>query len=64
MLVMQSRSLHCTETALPKVQNDILSALNEGSAIILLMLYITAAFDTIDQSILLSRLHGMYGIRG
>ena len=45
-------------------RNDVLSALNEGSAIVLLMLDLSAAFDTIDHQILLSRLHDMYGIRG
>ena len=40
MDVMKSanRSLHSTETDLLKVQNNVLSALNEGSAVVLLML--------------------------
>ena len=42
------REKHSTETALIKVQNDILSALDAGSAI-LMMLDISAAFDTIDH---------------
>ena len=49
------RDKHSTETALIKVQNDILSA-------ILLMLDLSAAFDTID--ILLSRFCNVYGITG
>ena len=58
------RDKHFTETALIKVQNDILSALDEGSSTILLMLDLSAAFDTIDHDILLSRLCNVYGITG
>ena len=53
-----------TETDLIKVQNDILSALDAGSSAILLMLDLSAAFDTIDRDILLSRLCNVYGITG
>ena len=49
------RDKHFTETALIKVQNDILSVLDAGSLAILLMLALSAAFDTIDHDILLSR---------
>ena len=58
------RDKHSTETALIKVQNDILSALDVGSSAILLMLDLSAAFDTIDHDILLSRLCNVYGITG
>ena len=58
------RDKHSTETALIKVQNDILSALDAGSAAILLMLDLSAAFDTIDHDILLPRLCNVYGITG
>ena len=47
-----------------KVQNDILSALDAGSSAILLMLDLSAAFDTIDHGILLSRSCHVYGITG
>ena len=56
------RDKHSTETALIKVQNDILSALDADSSAILLMLNLPAAFDTIDHDILLSRLCNVYGI--
>ena len=58
------RDKHSTETDLIKVQNDILSALDAGSSAILLMLDLSAAFDTIDHDILLSRLCNGYGIIG
>ena len=58
------RDKHSTETALIKVQNDILSALDTGSSAILLMLDLSATFDTIDHDILLSRLCNVYGITG
>ena len=47
-----------------KVQNDILSVLDAGSSAILLMLDLSAAFDTIDHDILLSRLCNVYSITG
>ena len=56
------RDKHYTETALIKVQNGILSALDAGSSAILLMLDLS--FDTIDHDILLSRLYNVYGITG
>ena len=58
------RDKHSTESALVKVQNDILSALDAGSSAILLMLNLSAAFDTLDHDILLSRLCNFYGITG
>ena len=42
--------------ALVKVQNDILRAVDENKSVILLLLDLSAAFDTVDHSILLSRL--------
>ena len=47
-----------------QVQNDILSALDVGSSAILLMLDHSAAFNTIDHDILLSRLCNVYGMTG
>ena len=51
---MQSayRACHSTETALVRVQNDILRTLDQGGAAILVLLDLSAAFDTIDHSIL------------
>ena len=59
------RDKHSTYTALIKDQNYIiLSALDAGSSVILLMLDLSAAFDTIDHDILLSRLYNVYGMTG
>jgi hypothetical protein len=43
---------HSTETALLKVQSDILGSLDRGEAAVLVMLDLSAAFDTIDHTIL------------
>lgn len=58
------RRYHSTETALLKVQTDILDALDKGSAVVLIMTDLSAAFDTLDHSILLERFRHTFGIRG
>ena len=58
------RDNHSTQTALIKVQNDILLALDAGSSAILLILDLSAEFDTIYHDILLCRLCNAYGITG
>jgi hypothetical protein len=62
---MQSayRKGHSTETALLKVQSDILTALDQKKCVALLMLDLSAAFDTLEHSILLQRLDHTHGIR-
>jgi hypothetical protein len=58
------RANHSTETALLKVLNDLLIALDEGKAVVLALLDQSAAFDTIDHAILLDRLTARFGITG
>ena len=47
---------HSTETALLKVTSDILDLVDDKNLCLLVLLDLTAAFDTIDHEILLSRL--------
>ena len=58
------RKFHSTETALIKVQNDILQSLDKGEVTILVMLDLSAAFDTIDHNTLLNRLECDFGFTG
>jgi hypothetical protein len=58
------KPLHSTETALVRVNNDILTAVDEKNGVILLLLDLSAAFDTVDHSILLQRLKNKLGITG
>jgi len=56
------RSYRSTETAILKVMSDILLALDSGDLAMLTLLYLSAAFDTVDHYILLERLNISYGI--
>ena len=64
--VLQSayKRFHSTETALLKVQNDILMSIDQQQCVLLVLLDLSAAFDTVDHNILLSRLKNMLGITG
>ena len=58
------RKCHCTETALLKVQNDILMNMNRQHVTLLVLLDLSGAFDTMDHKILLHRLQSSFGITG
>ena len=57
------RPYHSTETALLRVQNDILTSIDNKEVTLLVLLDLSAAFDTVDHTILLNRLKNI-GIIG
>ena len=58
------RQFHSTETSLLHLLDSIYHAADNGCATLLLALDLSAAFDTIDHSILLNRLHTSFGLSG
>ena len=58
------RQGHSTETALLDVTSSLLENTDNGMVSILSLLDLSAAFDTIDQDILLKRLETSFGIEG
>ena len=58
------RCFHSTETALLRVFNDILVAIDRHQEVVLVLLDLSSAFDTIDHTALLTRLRCRYGING
>ena len=55
---------HSTEMAFLKIQNDIATSMDKGAAVGLVPLDLSAAFDTIDHSILFNCLQHWYDIDG
>ena len=58
------RQHHSTETALLKVKNDLLMAMDKGQVTLLVLLDLSSAFDTVEHEILLDRLRSTIGLRG
>ena len=63
---MQSayKSGHSTETALLRVKNDLIMGINGKKAVILVLLDLSVAFDTVDHMIMCRRLEQFLGLRG
>ena len=58
------RKCHSTKTALLRVVNDLLQASDSGCVSVLSLLSLSAAFDTIDHNILMTRLRSTFGCSG
>jgi len=58
------RQNHSTETALLKVMNDILLNMKNQRVTLLILLDLSAAFDTVDHDTMLRRLEHSFGIQG
>ena len=58
------KKFHSTESALLKVENDVLLNMEKGRVTALTLIDLSAAFDTIDHLTLISRLSSWYGISG
>jgi len=55
---------HSTETTLIALHDDLIKAMDKQEVTCLTLLDYSAAFDTIDHSILLQRLSLWFGLRG
>jgi len=55
---------HSTETALVKITNDVLCSMDENKCVLLVLLDLSAAFDTVHHEVLFNRLYQDYGVEG
>ena len=58
------REFHSSKTALLKIHSNILASMDAGKVTALTLLDLSAAFDTIDHTILLKRLDDWFGVTG
>jgi len=56
------KKFHSTETALLRIHNDLSLAMNRQQVSALVLLDLSAAFDTIDHRILINMLKTCFGI--
>ena len=58
------RQDHCAETAILSVLGGLLGSADERLVSLVLLLYLSAVFDTLDHPILLKQLETTFGVRG
>ena len=56
-----SKPLHSTKTALLKIHNDICMSMDSGKTTALVLLDLSAFFDTLNHSSIIDLLSGLYG---
>ena len=64
MILSNQHIENCAQQKLVKVRNDIMVHLDQGNRVALLLLDMSAAFDTLDHSTLLNRFNEEFGIIG
>ena len=58
------KSGHSTETAVVRVKTYIMISIEQGKPVILVLVDLSAAFDTVDHNVLFSRIIDIFGMSG